>query len=83
MTLLAPEPEPPLVALVTLPVKSETTVVCEAIVEIAEVTVPIGSSCTPAIAAPLDTPPNARTIKNRIRIAAVRILFGVYPFLEL
>jgi hypothetical protein len=72
-TSVAPEPEAPLVALVTLPVRSETTVVCEAIVEIAEVTVPTGSSCTPATAAPLDTPPSASTTKTRTRIAATRI----------
>jgi hypothetical protein len=40
----APEPEPePL--LVTLPVRSEATVVCEAIVEMTDVTCPIASTC--------------------------------------
>ena len=81
-TSVAPEPEAPLVALVTLPVRSETTVVCEAIVEIAEVTVPTGSSCTPATAAPLNTPPSASTTKSRTRIAAARIPSDTYPFLE-
>jgi hypothetical protein len=67
-------PEPLLVALVTLPVRSETTVVCEVIVEIAEVTVPIGSrTCAPAIAALLATPPSARMTRSRTRIAADRI----------
>ena len=76
-------PEPPLVALVTLPVRSETTVVCEVIVEIAEVTVPIGSrSCAPAIAALLATPPSARMTRTRSRIAADRIPSSVYPFLD-
>jgi hypothetical protein len=58
-------PEPPLV---TLPVRSGTTVV-EATVEIAEVTVRIGSSCAPAITAPLDSPPSASTTKHRARRA--------------
>jgi hypothetical protein len=76
-------PEPLLVALVTLPVRSETTVVCEVIVEIAEVTVPIGSrSCAPAIAALLATPPSARMTRSRTRIAADRIPSHVYPLLD-
>jgi len=85
----APDPETASVAPETAPVapellsvRSETTVVCEAIVEIAEVTVPIGSSCTPAMAAPLNTPPNASTMKQRDRSAADRIPLGVYPLLE-
>jgi len=80
---VAPEiaPVAPETALVAL-VRSETTVVCEVIGEIAEVTVPIGSSCGPAIAALLDTPPSARTTRSRIRIAAGRIHSCVYPFLE-
>jgi hypothetical protein len=84
MASVAPErasvaPEPPLIV---LSVRSETTVVCDVIVEIAEVTVPIGSSCTPAIAAPLDTPPNASTTKQKARTAADRIPLRVYPLLE-
>jgi len=66
---VAPEP-----LLVTLPLRSETTVVCEVRVEIAEVTVPIGSrSCALAIAALLATPPSARMTRTSTRIAADRI----------
>ena len=60
----------------------EKSVELSRIVEIAEVTVPIGSSCTPAIAAPLDTPPSARATNRRVRIAAARIPLGAYPFVE-
>jgi hypothetical protein len=75
-------PEPLLVALVTLPVRSETTVVCEVIGEIAEVTVPIGSrSCAPAIAALPAIPPSARMSRSRTRLAADRIPSHVYPLL--
>jgi hypothetical protein len=82
--LVAPErtgvaPAPLLVALVTLPVRSGTTVVCGVIVEIAEVTVPIGSSWVPAIAVLLDTPTSARMTRNRTRIAADPIPISVYP----
>jgi hypothetical protein len=76
-------PEPPLVALVTVPVRSEATVVCEVIVEIAEVTVPIGSgSCAPANAALLATPASARMTRSRNRIAAHRITSSAYPLLD-
>jgi hypothetical protein len=67
---------------VAVPVRPETTVVCDVIVEITEVTVPIGSSGPPAIAALLDTPPNPRMTRTRTRIAADRIPISVYPFLE-
>jgi hypothetical protein len=84
ITSVAPETAPvaPELPPVALSVRPETTVVCEVIVEIAEVTVAIGSSCTPAIAAPLNTPPNASTIKQRDRMAADRIPLRVYPLLE-
>jgi hypothetical protein len=62
------------------PVRSDTIVVCEVIVEIADVTVPIGSTtCAPAAAAPLETPPSASTMKNRTRMAAALIPFHGYP----
>jgi hypothetical protein len=60
-----PEPEPP-------PGRSGRTVVCPAMVEIAEVTVPIGSS-GPAIATLLAAPQNASRAKKSIRVAAGRM----------
>jgi hypothetical protein len=73
-------PEPPLVALVTLPVRSEIPGVCDVIVEIAEVTVPIGSrGCAPAIAALLATPPRASTTKHKARMAIDPILTSPTP----
>jgi hypothetical protein len=66
---------------VTVPVRSEATVVCEVIVEIAEVTVPIGSrSCALTIVALLTIPPNASTTKHRARVAADLIPLRVPHF---
>ena len=70
-------------ALVESPVRSDTIVVCEVIVEIADVTVPIGSTtCAPAAAAPLETPPTASRMKIRTRMAAVLTPFCAYPLSE-
>jgi hypothetical protein len=74
----ASEPEPPPV---TPSVRSDTIVVCEVIVEIADVTVPIGSTtCAPAAAAPLETPPSASAMKNRARMAAALIFLPSYGY---
>jgi hypothetical protein len=72
-------PEPPLVA---PPVRSETTVVWEATVEITDVTVPIGSTCAPAVTALVDSPPSASMTRSRARIAAAFMPFNVYPSLK-
>jgi hypothetical protein len=72
------EPEPPPV---TPSVKSDTIVVCEVIVEIADVTVPIGSTtCAPAAAAPLETPPSASAMKTRPRMTAALIFLPSYRY---
>jgi hypothetical protein len=64
-----------------VPVRSEAPVVCDVIVEIAEVTVPIGSrGWAPAIAALLTIPPSARATKHRARMAVDPIQLRVPAF---
>ena len=75
---LDPDPDASLVALVTVPVKLDATVVCERTVETAEVTVPIGS-VVPAMAAALHTPPSRSAAHTSPRITAGRIPIVCFP----